>query len=99
MLQVNLEDVLGGFNLGDLFGGGGRKQQRSRRGNDLETEVSISFNDCLDGTPLPPGSPLPLSLNLELDLIPAGILAVIVLVSLTIPVPLQFGSFKEMAIT
>ena len=40
--------------------------------------------------PLPPGSPLPLSLNLEFDLIPAGILAVIVLVSLTIPVPLQF---------
>jgi molecular chaperone DnaJ len=52
--NVNLEDVLGGFNLGDLFGGGGgRKQQRSRRGSDLETEVSISFNDCLDGTTLP----------------------------------------------
>jgi molecular chaperone DnaJ len=52
--NVNLEDVLGGFNLGDLFGGGGgRKQQRSRRGSDLETEVSISFNDCLEGTTLP----------------------------------------------
>ena len=52
--NVNFEDVLGGFNLGDLFGGGGgRKQQRSRRGSDLETEVSISFNDCLDGTTLP----------------------------------------------
>ena len=33
--NVNFEDVLGGFNLGDLFGGGGRKQQRSRRGSDL----------------------------------------------------------------
>lgn len=52
--NVNFEDVLGGFNLGDLFGGGGqRKQQRARRGSDLETEVSISFNECLAGTTLP----------------------------------------------
>lgn len=50
--NINLEDVLGGFNLGDLFGGNNRRQ-RSRRGSDLETEVTISFNDCLEGTTLP----------------------------------------------
>jgi molecular chaperone DnaJ len=50
--NVNLEDVLGGFNLGDLFGGGSRKQ-KARRGSDLETDVSISFNDALDGTTIP----------------------------------------------
>jgi molecular chaperone DnaJ len=50
--NINLEDVLGGFNLGDLFGGGNRRQ-RSRRGSDLETEVTISFNDSLEGTTIP----------------------------------------------
>jgi len=50
--NINLEDVLGGFNLGDLFGGGNRRQ-RARRGSDLETEVSISFNEALDGTTFP----------------------------------------------
>ena len=50
--NINLEDVLGGFNLGDLFGGGNRRQ-RARRGSDLETEVSISFNEALYGTTFP----------------------------------------------
>ncbi len=49
----NLDDLLGGFNLGDLFGGGNRRQQKSRRGSDLETEISISFNDAYEGTTVP----------------------------------------------
>jgi molecular chaperone DnaJ len=41
--------------LGDLFGGffgrgrGGRQQQRGRRGNDLEVELNMSFEDSLQG--------------------------------------------------
>jgi len=48
---------LGDFDLGDLFGGlfgGGRgrdggQQQRGQRGNDVEVEVRISFEDALRG--------------------------------------------------
>lgn len=50
----------GGFGdiLGDLFnrgGGGGRgtTSNRPRRGNDLETETSLSFNDAAVGTTVP----------------------------------------------
>ncbi len=32
----------GGFDLGDLFGGKGRKQ-RSQRGSDLQTEIQVPF--------------------------------------------------------
>jgi molecular chaperone DnaJ len=45
----------GDFDLGDLFGGlfnrGGRTQQQSRgqRGNDVEVEVRVSFEDALKG--------------------------------------------------
>src|SRR5215813_12774709 len=44
------------FDLGDLlggmFGGGGRSstQTRPRRGTDIETEATLSFNDAIDGT-------------------------------------------------
>jgi molecular chaperone DnaJ len=44
------------FDLGDIFGGlfnrGGRaqqQQQRGQRGNDVETEVHVSFEDALEG--------------------------------------------------
>ena len=48
---------LGDFDLGDLFGGlfgggrgrDGRQQQRGQRGNDVEVEVRISFEDALRG--------------------------------------------------
>jgi len=45
----------GDFDLGDIFGGmfnrGGRAQQQSRgqRGNDVEVEVRVSFEDALKG--------------------------------------------------
>jgi molecular chaperone DnaJ len=46
----------GDFDLGDIFGGlfnrGGRGQQqppRGQRGNDIETEVRVSFEDALKG--------------------------------------------------
>ena len=45
----------GDFDLGDIFGGifnrgGGRQQpQRGQRGNDVEVEVGVSFEDALQG--------------------------------------------------
>jgi molecular chaperone DnaJ len=43
----------GDFDLGDIFGGmfgrGGRQQQRGQRGNDVEVEVRVSFEDALRG--------------------------------------------------
>src|SRR4051812_28865684 len=45
----------GDFDLGDLFGGlfnrggGAQQQQRGQRGNDVEVEVRISFEDALRG--------------------------------------------------
>jgi molecular chaperone DnaJ len=45
----------GDFDLGDLFGGlfnrgdRGRQQQRGQRGNDVEVEVRVSFEDALRG--------------------------------------------------
>jgi molecular chaperone DnaJ len=58
--RVRVEDV-GGFDvgdLGDLFGGlfgGGRARARARptRGADLETEVTVSFDDAMTGTTVP----------------------------------------------
>lgn len=47
----------GDFDLGDIFGGlfgggrgrGGQQQQRGQRGNDVEVEVRVSFEDSLKG--------------------------------------------------
>ena len=47
-----------GFDFGDIFGsvgsvfnrGGGRAQSRQVRGRDLETEVSLSFDQAINGT-------------------------------------------------
>jgi len=50
----DLGDLFGGGlfgGLGDLFGaGGGRAQPRSRRGGDVEAEVSLSFHEAVQGT-------------------------------------------------
>src|SRR5205807_1051413 len=45
---------LGDFDLGDIFGGlfgrgRGAQQQRGQRGNDVEVEVRVSFEDSLHG--------------------------------------------------
>jgi molecular chaperone DnaJ len=49
----DLEDILGGFGgLGDLFGfsgGGGGRSRGPARGADLQTELSISFDDAAQG--------------------------------------------------
>jgi molecular chaperone DnaJ len=59
--RVRFEDV-GGFgvdDLGDLFGGlfggAGRGRRRSQpvRGADLETDVTVSFDDAMSGTTVP----------------------------------------------
>ena len=43
----------GGFDMGDLFGGmsgfGGRGGQRGRRGDDLETRLTLSFVEAVNG--------------------------------------------------
>ena len=62
----NFSDIFGGaggnVNLGDLFGGifnrgggqpGGPGPRRGRRGADVESEVSLSFEDALNGVTLP----------------------------------------------
>lgn len=49
--DFDISDLLGG-----LFGGGGRgrrRQPQPRRGEDLETEVTITFRQALDGVTLP----------------------------------------------
>ncbi|MCO5970431.1 MULTISPECIES: molecular chaperone DnaJ [Actinoallomurus] len=63
---VNLGDLFGnppggttgtGERIGDLFGGlfGGRRQapRRPRRGSDVETEVTLTFSEALDGKTVP----------------------------------------------
>jgi molecular chaperone DnaJ len=49
----DLSDLFGGGlfgGLGDLFGAGGRRSQpRSRRGGDVEAEVSLSFHEAVQG--------------------------------------------------
>ncbi len=43
-------DLLGGFGgLGDLLGGGGRRQAGPRRGADLTTDLTMSFHDAVQG--------------------------------------------------
>jgi len=39
--------------FGGLFGGGRRTQQQPRRGADVETEVTLSFGDAVDGVTMP----------------------------------------------
>src|SRR3954469_22870841 len=56
---TNVDFDLGDFDLGDIFGGlfgGGRRgggrgaqEQRGQRGNDVEVEVRVSFEDSLQG--------------------------------------------------
>jgi len=59
--RVRFEDM-GGFGVGDLgdlfgglFGGGGRGRGRSQpsRGADLETEITVSFDEAMAGTTVP----------------------------------------------
>jgi len=59
-VPFDLSDLLGNASgsggLGDLFGnifGGGRTRQASRRGADLEAEVTLSFTDAADGVTIP----------------------------------------------
>ena len=57
--NVNMEDLFGGDGYGDFLGGifnsrarGGRTQQ-PRRGGDIESELTLSFDDALDGVTVP----------------------------------------------
>jgi molecular chaperone DnaJ len=50
--DVDLEDLLGGM-FGGIGGGGRRRQSRQRRGADLETEVTLSFDDAMAGVTVP----------------------------------------------
>ncbi len=45
---INLEDIFGG-----MFGGGGGGRNRPRRGDDLETRITVSFADALQGVTAP----------------------------------------------
>ncbi|MFM1917166.1 MAG: hypothetical protein RJB01_681 [Actinomycetota bacterium] len=58
--NVNMEDLFGqdsgGFGdfLGGLFNrGGGQRARGPRRGQDLESELTLSFDDALDGVTVP----------------------------------------------
>lgn len=57
--NVNVDDIFGGdaSGFGDLFGGifnrGGSRRPQPRRGADLESELTLSFNDALDGVTVP----------------------------------------------
>lgn len=51
MSDTNLSDLLGGlFGTPGAGGGGGRRNSRSRRGADVEGQVSISFAEAIAGT-------------------------------------------------
>jgi molecular chaperone DnaJ len=45
---MNFEDIFGG-----MFGGGGASRNRPRRGEDLETRITVSFADSLQGVSAP----------------------------------------------
>ena len=57
--NVNVEDLFGdgggGFGdfLGGLFNRGGGRSRQPRRGQDLESELTLSFDDALDGVTVP----------------------------------------------
>ena len=67
----NVEDLFGGGDLSDIFGGlfGGGRQRGPRKGADLETSVTISFEDSINGVTLP----LRLSTGNISARIPAGV--------------------------
>jgi molecular chaperone DnaJ len=68
----NVEDLFGGGDLSDIFGGlfgGGGRQRGPRKGPDLETSVTISFEDSIHGVTLP----LRLSTGNISARIPAGV--------------------------
>lgn len=68
--NVNVEDLFGGGDLSDIFGGlfgGGRRGPR--KGADLETSVTISFEDSIHGVTMP----LRLSTGNISARIPAGV--------------------------
>ncbi len=51
---TDLEDILGAFGFGDLFGGGagggGRKSRGPARGEDIRHDLTISMEDAVKGT-------------------------------------------------
>ena len=60
--NINIGDIFGSGNLGDIFGGifnrGGGSgptgtRRGPRRGADIETDVTITFEDALDGVTVP----------------------------------------------
>lgn len=69
--NVNIEDLFGGSDVSDIFGGlfGGGRQRGPRKGADLETSVTISFEDSIHGVTLP----LRLSTGNISARIPAGV--------------------------
>jgi molecular chaperone DnaJ len=69
--NVNAEDMFGGGDLSDIFGGlfGGARQRGPRKGSDLETSVTITFEDSIHGVTLP----LRLSTGNISARIPAGV--------------------------
>lgn len=69
--NVNVEDLFGGGDLSDIFGGlfGGGRQRGPRKGADLETSVTISFEDSIHGVTMP----LRLSTGNVSARIPAGV--------------------------
>ncbi len=69
--NVNVEDLFGGGDLSDIFGGlfGGGRQRGPRKGADLETSVTISFEDSIHGVTMP----LRLSAGNISARIPAGV--------------------------
>ena len=69
--NASAEDMFGGGDLSDIFGGifGGARQRGPRKGSDLETSVTITFEDSIHGVTLP----LRLSTGNISARIPAGV--------------------------
>jgi len=69
--NVNVDDLFGGGDLSDIFGGlfGGGRQRGPRKGADLETSITISFEDSIHGVTVP----LRLNTGAVSARIPAGV--------------------------
>ena len=69
--NVNVDDLFGGGDLSDIFGGlfGGGRQRGPRKGADLETSITISFEDSIHGVTVP----LRLNTGTVSARIPAGV--------------------------